>query len=465
MLTSLVLVALCAAQVSADDLYEQLQKIDRVTPEVLVARAVTPAVVLIETKAVRLRRMSPFSSRTRQEVTHGSGSGVVVRPDGYIVTNYHVVKGAEEIHVSFQHDDRVYEAKRVSMHPDDDLALLLITRILPKARGALGRQIDPAEALIGINTETPGPFPVARMGTSADLMPGERVVAIGNPHGQSHTVSTGIISGLGRSMSIPSQGLEFRGMIQTDASINFGNSGGPLLNIRGEMIGINTAVNSAAENIGFAIPVDKIKDVLEQQLYPKAAVSWLGMELVDDGAGLKVGYVWIDGPADEIGICAGDRIVALGDTVVNDLPSYNDAGLSLLPRERVQVAYQRPGNSKTIRAVIASWDKMDGYLYERLGMTVNEVDMDGKPYLMVDRLRAGGPASDIGLQKGDWLPHMRHRRGSDRYRTSFGNRRDLKDAIDAYEAGTEMRIDVYRDDNEDFEFTSNEHYEGVLTLR
>ena len=117
------------------------------------------------------------------------------------------------------------------------------------------------------------------MGTSADLMPGERVIAIGNPYGQSHTVSTGIISGLHRDVPIPDQGLHFRDLIQTAASINLGNSGGPLLNIYGELIGINTVISAGAENIGFAIPVARVKFVLSNYLLDlRVARSYLGAE-------------------------------------------------------------------------------------------------------------------------------------------------------------------------------------------
>ena len=103
-----------------------------------------------------------------------------------------------------------------------------------------------------------------------------------------YTVSTGIISGLHRDVSVPGRDLNFRGLIQTDASINFGNSGGPLLNIHGELIGINTVMNASAENIGFAIPVDRVRQVLEDVLFPNARRTWLGFDVVEDASGLVV---------------------------------------------------------------------------------------------------------------------------------------------------------------------------------
>ena len=256
MLSLLLAIAATAPQGSdLDALYDILQEEERITPEVRIVQAVVPAVVFIETEFLAQRNSFGFLFSRSYE---GSGSGVVVHPDGYIVTNYHVVAGARAIKVSFARIPGQFEAELVSFKRSEDLALLRI-------RGD-------------------GPFPTVRLGTSSDLLEAERVVAIGNPYGQTHTVSKGIISGLHRDVQVPGQNLVFTDLIQTDASINFGNSGGPLLNIRGELIGINTAMNSQAENIGFAIPVDRVRDVLNDILFPRARRSWLGFELAEDGS-------------------------------------------------------------------------------------------------------------------------------------------------------------------------------------
>jgi S1-C subfamily serine protease len=228
----------------------------RRTPVVRVVEQTSPAVVYIQTDMAVQR---DWFGRVFQP--KGAGSGVVILPEGFIVTNNHVVRNATSITVSFdpKHDKRTYPAQLVSAVPNEDLALLKI----PHERD----------------------FPTIPLGTSSDLMPGETVIALGNPLGQTHSVSQGIISGLHRNVDIAdrSQNLHFTDLIQTDASINFGNSGGPLLNIHGELIGINSVVNVQAENIGFAIPVDRVREVLEDQLLdPETASSFLGFDVARD---------------------------------------------------------------------------------------------------------------------------------------------------------------------------------------
>ena len=278
--------------IAGDRLYEM-----RRTPIVRVAQNSAPAVVFIQTDGVRSEQnMWGF---TRQRRVSGSGSGVVILPEGFIVTNYHVVRNANSrITVSFnpQYDDRVYPAQLVSFVKDEDLALLKI----PHERD----------------------FPTIPLGTSSDLMPGETVVAIGNPHGQTHSVSQGIISGLHRNIKIPldtDTTLHFDDLIQTDASINLGNSGGPLLNIHGDLIGITTLVKAEAENMGYAIPVDRVRSVLANRLFsPEWERTWLGFDLRPEGpegagtAGdLLVGTVVPGGPADLAGLPSGARLVAM----------------------------------------------------------------------------------------------------------------------------------------------------------
>ena len=279
-------------------LYDELAREPRETAVSRIVRTVTPAVVFVETEAYqRVRTILG----TRQRLATGAGSGVVIHPSGLIVTNYHVVEGAQNIRVSFEGEPESYVAELMSFVREEDLALL-------KIRPDEGRAAaDPVERKAGglRTADAPREFPTVRLGTSADLMPGERVVAIGSPHGQAYTVSTGIISGLHRDVTVPNRNLSFRGLIQTDASINLGNSGGPLLNIRGELIGINTVMNSAAENIGFAIPVDRVSQVLDEVLFPNARTIWLGFDVKEIGSKLIVTEVWQGGPAEHLNACEG----------------------------------------------------------------------------------------------------------------------------------------------------------------
>ena len=197
--------------------------------------------VYVETEMVQnIRTIFGFQRR----VMSGSGSGVVIHPSGFIVTNYHVVEGAQQITVSFDGIPMV-PARMMSAVREEDLALL---KIEPVDNGSATELPDwDGDGIADLRPAGERSFPTVRMGTSSDLMPGERVVAIGNPHGQTYTVSTGIISGLYREVPVPGRQLHFRGLIQTDASINRGNSGGPLLNIHGELI-INTVMNTVPRN-------------------------------------------------------------------------------------------------------------------------------------------------------------------------------------------------------------------------
>ena len=192
-----------------------------------------PSVVNIHgRKTVRAENAS-FGTPDAVRQVNGMGTGIVIDPRGYILTNYHVVEGVSNIQVSLA-DGKHAIARLVAHDPKTDLAVI---------------KIDAKE-----------PLPVIRFGTSCDLMKGEPVIAIGNAYGYEHTVTRGIISALHRNVQVSDE-QKYNDLIQTDASINPGNSGGPLLNIDGEVIGINVAVRVGAQGIGFAIPIDEALEV------------------------------------------------------------------------------------------------------------------------------------------------------------------------------------------------------------
>jgi serine protease Do len=221
---------------------------------------------------------------------HGSGSGVIVRQDGYILTNNHVVGQADEIKVTLN-DKREFQGKVVGRDSFTDLALVKID-----AKG----------------------LPIAQLGTSKALRPGDWAIAIGSPLGLDHSVTMGIISALGRSLN-DINSVEF---IQTDAAINPGNSGGPLLNIRGEVIGLNTAIRGDGQNIGFAIPIDIAKEVTDQLVVGGTIKRpYVGIYMQDlnekiahslgipkDTKGVLIAKVAPEGPAGRAGLTAGDVI-------------------------------------------------------------------------------------------------------------------------------------------------------------
>ncbi|MEM8712187.1 MAG: trypsin-like peptidase domain-containing protein [Planctomycetota bacterium] len=446
------------------EIYDSLQKLSRETPVSLVAQAVGPSVVYVETEMVQpVRTIFGVENRRR----NGSGSGVVIHPSGLIITNYHVVENARQIRVSFEGNPESYPAERISFVREEDLALLKIQ--LPEGTDtsrplrARGRRDLRSPGGDGSSADSaPTAFPTVRMGTSADLMPGERVVAIGSPHGQTYTVSTGIISGLHRDVAVPGRDLNFRGLIQTDASINFGNSGGPLLNIHGELIGINTVMNTAAENIGFAIPVDRVRQVLEDVLFPNARRTWLGFEVDEDASGLVVKKVWPMGPAEGTGLCEGDRITGLGRVPVTDAESFLLQSLQVDVGEPVELEFARGGETQV--ASVEGWDELNGYLYRDVGLTVQEIQLgrSRQPFLQVDAVLPGSPADELGVLQGDLLQAAKPRTRRRYPAVALSDKATLKTILDQIPRGTEIEIDAYRDLNGDLAYSNSELLKGVL---
>ncbi len=283
----------------------------------------------------------------------GTGSGIVLSRDGYLLTNAHVVSGATSMSVRL-YDETTYDAVLVGTDEENDLAVI---KIKPSSSSPL----------------TPISF-----GTSADLQVGQKVVAIGNPFGYDRTMTTGIVSGLGRPV-VSDNGKVIMGMIQTDAPINPGNSGGPLLNSRGEMIGINTAIYStsgSAMGISFAIPVDAaiaaIPDLIK---YGKVQRGWLDIVPVQLSAqiveyaklpveqGILVSQVVVGGKAEKGGLRGGTQLVRYGNSVIylggdvivgiNGKPvgEYNDMYNALMatrPGEKVELTVVRNGAEKKL---------------------------------------------------------------------------------------------------------------------
>ncbi|MGI6587471.1 MAG: Do family serine endopeptidase [Peptococcia bacterium] len=235
-----------------------------------------------------------FQMEPQPRQTQGLGSGFIISKDGYILTNNHVVEGADEIKVYLTSRQEPYKAKIIGADADLDLAVIKINA--------------------GLN------LPMLKMGDSHKTKVGNWVIAIGNPYGLDHTVTVGVISAKGRPLVI--EGREFKDLIQTDASINPGNSGGPLLNLNGEVVGINTAINAQAQGIGFAIPSSSVLQVLDDLLVKgKVIRPWLGVymqpvtkELADyfglkKAEGALVNSVQEDSPASKAGIQRGDIIL------------------------------------------------------------------------------------------------------------------------------------------------------------
>lgn len=304
-----------------------------------------PSVVYITTSSVR----QDYWSRNVTEMPSGSGSGFIWDIEGHIVTNYHVIENADRAQVTLS-DQTTWDAELIGAEPNKDLAILKI-----KA---------PAEKLI--------PIPV---GSSHDLRVGQSVFAIGNPFGLDQTLTTGIISALGREIKSIG-GRPIRGVIQTDAAINPGNSGGPLIDSNGRLIGVNTMIYSpsgASAGIGFSIPVDEVNwvvpDIIE---YGEVRRPLLGVNLVAAQhtqrlqlEGALILDVITGSPADKYGLKATDKDrngnITLGDLIISvndeEIKSNNDLFLALekyAPGESITVGYMRDDKQGSLNLVLGS---------------------------------------------------------------------------------------------------------------
>lgn len=275
-------------------------------------------------------------------VPAGAGTGFVWNSDGYIVTNYHVVEGASKVLITLQ-DQTSWPAKVIGLAPERDLAVLKIN--------------PPKEKLTAIP-----------LGDSAQLSVGRKVLAIGNPFGLDATLTTGVVSALGREIESPNQ-RKIGNVIQTDAAINPGNSGGPLLNSQGQLIGVNTMIYSpsgASAGIGFAIPVNTVKDVVPQLIqHGRIVRPVIGVELAPEQwaaqsgiEGVPILRVFANSPAQEAGLIGVSRNnwgqLILGDVIVaidEKLTPNNDAYMSVLENHKAgdNVQMQLVRNGQVIK--------------------------------------------------------------------------------------------------------------------
>ncbi|RJP21072.1 MAG: DegQ family serine endoprotease [Deltaproteobacteria bacterium] len=378
-------------------------------------KEVSPAVVNISTtQVVKLdqpRRRSPFGQQDpfeeffknyfgrmpKEQKRRSLGSGFIVSEDGYILTNNHVVEKADEVTVTLL-DKEEFKAKVIGNDPKTDIALIKI--------------------------ESRKKLPHVALGDSDELDVGEWVVAIGNPFGLGHTVTTGIVSAKGR---IIGSG-PYDDFIQTDASINPGNSGGPLFNLKGEVVGINTAIIQGGQGIGFATPVQLAKAVLGQ-LKDKGKVTrgWLGVYIqrispeVAENLGLKdrrgalVSDVTVDGPAEKAGIRSGDVILSFHGKDVKDEHDLPALVAATRPGTKVDIRIVRDGKEMIVPVTISEMEGEPGKraggadLSKGLGLTVQDItpeiaqrfEIENAKGVIVTTVEGGSPADDAGFQEGD----------------------------------------------------------------
>jgi len=380
------------------------QNFSRETPVVKVYKKTHEAVVNIAGQRVvstsvwpnfQMPDMFGWGPRFQREVTV-LGSGAVVHEDGYIVTNAHVVEGAEKIKAVFS-DGREFSATVVGADQQKDLAILIVS------------------------TETK--LPSIHLGRSNDLMIGETVIAIGNPYGYSNTVTSGVISAVGRDIQV-TEGFWLRGLIQTDAPINPGNSGGPLLNINGELIGINSAVRPDAQNIGFAIPVDTLANDLGIMFMPERLRRvQLGLVLgrmknIGNYSGVLVELVSKESPADMQGITTGDLILKINGEKLTSVIDFYVKMKDKRIGETIELEFAEPNGQnikvKTAKLKLEEKPLPDGRELTRrfFQMEVSELTdsvarkfgFEGAyPVLIVTKVNTKGVADQAGIAGGDLL--------------------------------------------------------------
>jgi serine protease Do len=361
---------------------------ERQTPIVKVVHRIFPSVVNIQTEAViRQREFDRFFGiplGERAYRTQSVGSGFVWSGDGVIVTNAHVIEGASKI-VALFHDGTELDATVVGVDPDSDLAVLRV-----EARD----------------------LPAAPIGTSSDLLIGEPVIAIGNPFGLSGSVTTGVLSATGRSVPTQDRSRTFTDFLQTDASINPGNSGGPLVNIEGKVIGINTAIYADAQNIGFAIPVDRARKVVQDLVeFGEVHPVWLGVGTAtltpeesrrlgfSVSRGALVTRVFGKSPADLAGILPGDVITAVNGAPVESREAFTTLTSTATAGERLTIVVRREDESLQLHVTPVSPPAELGIVLLRdiSGVVVEQ----GRELLDIVEVVNGSRGDSVGLRPGD----------------------------------------------------------------
>ena len=424
---------------------------ERESPVVRAVRKVSPAVVNISSSYEVRKRANPFSGfgmnpffeeffrdffdprfERRQQST-SLGSGVIIDGKrGFILTNAHVIERAGKIKVVLK-DEREFEANIVGADPDSDLAVL---------------QIDAQQAL-----------PSIEMGSSDDLMIGETVIAIGNPFGFSHTVTTGVISAVDR--SIRTEDREYLDFIQIDASINPGNSGGPLLNINGDLIGINTAIYAKAQGIGFAIPINRAKKIIADLIqFGEVVQTWIGIIVQDldenlavylnvpDKKGVLVKAVEPQSPASSAGLKAGDIILSIDKKKIASVQDYGSVKKTYAVGDSFEARIWREGKTRTVslKTRVFPIELAEDLAFRLIGIRVENLTPENrKRYqtsarqgVVISELDSRSYLAGIGVRPGDVIRQIDD--------TTIENKEDFKKAAVRYRQKSSVVVLLQRED-------------------
>lgn len=399
----------------------------------------------------------------REPRTEGQGSGVILDASGLVITNWHVVapivlggnqgNGGLEVEVRLR-DGRSRPARVLSSSAKRDLALLQL-------------RLQPDDAVKPIE-----------IGRSGDLMVGETVVAIGNPQGHANTVTSGVLSAIDRSIRVRTpdgEVREYTGLLQTDAAINQGNSGGALLDITGRLVGINSAMAMGAENIGFAIPMDTVRGEFQRELLQSGSfaaaedAAWLGMEVADRDGAVVVDKVTAGGPAAAAGVQAGDALARVGDAEIRSSIDYLRQVFDARADAPLPLLLRRAG--RDVRATARPLTRTQWLLQTAIGAMAAQVDVEEDrefvrkatlafyrgaglrrvqlfpAVVRLDRIEPDGPAAAIGLAAGDVVLSVFVRQAFGERELPVTSLRDLARLLDA-NRGRSLKVSVLRGDDD-----------------
>ena len=387
----------CSVQLACSKQLVSAAESARLTPIVRAVRNSSPAVVNIQGQKSVVE--STETARQVSKQVNGMGTGVIIDPRGYILTNFHVVDGVKRINVTLS-TGQAFVAKIVARDAQTDLAIIRINASFE--------------------------LPVVTIGTSQGLMTGETVIAVGNAFGYENTVTTGIISALHRNVQV-NETQQYLDLIQTDASINPGNSGGPLLNIDGEMIGVNVAVRAGAQGIGFAIPVDNALEVATNLLsIEQLDNNWHGMAaLAMNGASGPVTIARVDrnSPAAACGIARGDLLQSIGGVPIRRPIDIERALLGRRSGDKIPVLVMRDQQELTVDLQLASksgtprikerqpensfdmatWETLGLILEEEPAVAFREKSLPYEGGMRVVSVKPESSAARQGVREGDIL--------------------------------------------------------------
>jgi len=448
LLVSLSWVQIINAEPQQEKSYSSIQALSNSIADI--AEKVGPAVVNIDT--VRMVKTDfpffddpifrhffgdKFKEYTKTIPQKGTGSGFIINQEGYILTNEHVVHKADKIKVSLP-DGREFDGKVVGSDVTTDMAIVKI-------------QADH--------------LPTVSLGDSDELRVGEIVIAIGNPYGLQQTVTMGVVSAKDRSIPTEIDGHIYRNFIQTDTAINPGNSGGPLLNTKGEVVGINTAIIPYAQGIGFAIPINMAKRNIEDLInLGRVRTPWIGVYIqevtpeiaeqfgLSEAKGVLVGDVVEDSPAEKSGIKRGDIIVKVNDEEVNSTQKLQDKIRSINIGEKAKIEVVRDGKAINFIVKIGEMpttQEEGEFPKEKVfsiqtGLRVEKVTPEiakevGLPWvkgLVITEVIPGSSAEDMGLSRGDIILEAN--------RTELSSLEEWEEVISKLEPGSTLLLLVFR---------------------